>query len=1053
MHTSVIVKLSMTDTNKITRCNKPKNQSGSHWDAKEGNDWTGGRSRTEEHISNEEVYVKPGRKNHRGTPNQRDIERRARQLVQNRVPRHKFRRNEGKKRFNSSLGFPGEGPVTYYDCKFGKQCKSMRHWHSRAKTGGKQRIDKAKRDACKEKKSSWVLCDKPLSECDLPGHGHARKERNEHTPPISKIVGCSSSVALERVEEEEDVFITIKDEKHESQTPTEAKAIVKCNTRATPELDEADHQPTREELEAVARKAVEARCYGVLATPDLSKKSSWQTALRAVIATASLKGLNNSAANMLGVVETFNLSMRATLQHRLIDSRARASCPVTAGRVLTALCSLDKRPISQDESDIVAAVNSYEQAQPYSMLMLHESWQKIAYALGLAVVVALRAGCEELVKRAMVHLIRRGVNERIQRSARFLITGTQSGSIVRTAIKSLSGVAETGSQAYARLVVCLSLAWIEGSMFNGGTAPSKIHWLVRTIAHYQTARNGWKGFMCHALYNMYIHAVGAKMLLLDVYQAVRELLVKPDTCLGSMPVKTVAQQDGFQFARSNHVCVEKFGSRMYFAVEGVEPIVHRQCTHNEIVGMAGRVGKRLPIHMSQLSYDNVLACWDDLCKQTLPKVLELIRKVWKPMNYERWAHTFPPAKRDMFLKMRVEIYETSKNPRASAFIKRELTLRNTDTDGEIIEKDCRVIQGCPVELSAQCGPFVRRLAKNVRRGLLPDGFGTKSTRCFAPEDIAAGRQIVYTCGLSGEKIGECFGLAIQCISSMCDSDEQVVFLEDDQSRFDLHLTEGAFTYLDKLYTSKLPRAIAKALRRTNKSKGQTITGTKYSVPYTMQSGWPDTSCGDTLVNVGLKFHIHGVGGKWIAIICGDDSVTITTNRYLQKLGGIAGVESSYKSFGMEVEAQLRQNAFDVEFCSARFMPAGETWVLMPKAGKMLARLGWDMVDRPNNQRVEWLRGIAATFDSFGKYDPLLAAMGERIRELCGLGPLRKSTNAYERWVDGTAVTTSDDVVDYYLHHYCMTQCDIDSVAAYLREATIGQVMDHPTLVGMSKHDV
>jgi len=238
--------------------------------------------------------------------------------------------------------------------------------------------------------------------------------------------------------------------------------------------------------------------------------------------------------------------------------------------------------------------------------------------------------------------------------------------------------------------------------------------------------------------------------------------------------------------------------------------------------------------------------------------------------------------------------------------------------------------------------------------------------------------------MSANAIGDAYAKAIECIEREMDEDDSLVFIEDDQSRFDLHLLEGPFSLLHGVYRQFLPRKVAALLKR-GKSRGVSCLGTKYSVDYTMQSGWPDTSCGDTLVNAAMKYHIHGVGNLWISIICGDDSVTVTTAKSLSSLGGEAGLLRQYADFGMEVEIKTSNHPLDVEFCSGRFFPHYGSYVLMPKTGKLLAKMCWDAVQRNPVHRVEWLRGVAQTLVTYGRVDPFLLTLGLMIRHRCGEG--------------------------------------------------------------------
>jgi hypothetical protein len=324
---------------------------------------------------------------------------------------------------------------------------------------------------------------------------------------------------------------------------------------------------------------------------------------------------------------------------------------------------------------------------------------------------------------------------------------------------------------------------------------------------------------------------------------------------------------------------------------------------------------------------------------------------------------------------------------------------------------------------------------------------------FTPAGVRKGKQIVYVCGLSGEAIGHAFASAIRCITSMCHSDETVVFVEDDESRFDQHIVQGPFEYLHKLYDSALPRHISRLLRRCEKSKGKTCLGTKYTVPYTMQSGMPDTSAGTTSVNTILKFNAHGLGRKWISIINGDDSVTITTDREIKISGGLEALKQKYEDLGMEVEMLLRRHPLDVEFCSGRFFPSRKGYVFMPKPGKLVAKLGHDMVNRPNRDWAPWLRGISNTCLNFGNYDPVLRTLGRALGRCCGDGHALEFRNEYEKFVDHTDFVSEENVLDYYSHHYGFCGSDVKRVCDHIMfDFTVGINFTDPLLVDMCERD-
>jgi hypothetical protein len=226
----------------------------------------------------------------------------------------------------------------------------------------------------------------------------------------------------------------------------------------------------------------------------------------------------------------------------------------------------------------------------------------------------------------------------------------------------------------------------------------------------------------------------------------------------------------------------------------------------------------------------------------------------------------------------------------------------------------------------------------------------------------------------------------------------------------------------------------------------------------MQSGWPDTGVGDTIVNASMKFFIHGIGNRWISIICGDDSVTVTVDTELERLGGVQGIKDRYTLLGMEVTARSTSDPCEVEFCSAVFMQVGHLpcgmpdYILFPKMGKIFSRLGWDMVDRNSLGQKQWLQAIADTLVNFGHFDPLSASLSKTIKTRCGQVralDLRKSE--YERFFDYTRAPSEHEILTYYHVNYGLSAGDIDSLSAYLCSCSLGE-LTHPVLERMAKAD-
>lgn len=514
-----------------------------------------------------------------------------------------------------------------------------------------------------------------------------------------------------------------------------------------------------------------------------------------------------------------------------------------------------------------------------------------------------------------------------------------------------------------------------------------------------------------------------------------------DICLDEYKVIPARTQPGFKVTYGDPVCKAGHGSTGSWGIDGYVGTTFRTCTHNEVISICGRVGKFLPAHIDA----NVTAAIHGAWVQVTYPLINLLKTLgltfqYKAMNYEDWCATFEPRRRDLLKAIAINA-EDMPQLLAKSFIKKEIAVKCA-TDP--VFKDPRFIQGCPPELSARVGPYLRPWVKHVKSCFMPD---------WTQSGMQEGRQIVYTCGMNAQEVGTAFASAIELITSVLQPGEHVEYIEDDQSRFDLHLLKGPFHTLSKVYKSFLPRKVARYLKR-KRSSGVSSLGTRYSVDYTMQSGWPDTSIGDTLCNACMKYNIHGVGRRWISIICGDDSVTITTSNEVRRFGGLQGLIASYVAFGMEIEAKISRNSLDVEFCSGRFFPCKQSYILMPKVGRILSKICWDMQQRNLKNRVAWLRSIADTMCEYGLVDPLMAALGQMLGEATGIGPRIVQKNEYKYYIPGqfSDFPSEIDVAVYYDHHYQLSARDIHQLRSLIRSSRVGDFLNDSRLAVMAERD-
>jgi hypothetical protein len=606
----------------------------------------------------------------------------------------------------------------------------------------------------------------------------------------------------------------------------------------------------------------------------------------------------------------------------------------------------------------------------------------------------------------------------------------------------------------APAITCLLLAQIEIDRYQ----PNRrlLNLAVRFAAHYLLLLMPlWEAWQLHALFNLLVYWFDPALLLkvdesrpLGFYHGVQTI---PDVCCLTAGVKEKPTQEGFHVTWGPAECVAKFGSKHHWFVKWPDSFipyvgtVYRTCSCNERISLCGRVGQDTPVQHGVNKHIALLE-WQLLTDDVLGHMQTLIQSVLVATPWRYWCGKFPPGKREMYNEFRSNCDDVTSTT-ASSFIKREVHLVENECYDE---KDPRMIQAPPPVKAAICGPWLHKLSKNFRRDVRP----RKARGKFVPASLLEGRQVVYTSGLSAESVGKAFAQAVSTIQSLCEPGENVIVFESDQSRFDLHLIEGPFRFLDAFYKGKIPERIRKLLQR-DVVKGRTKLNTWYKILATMQSGESDTAVADSLINTAMYFYTFLTGGKWIVIICGDDSLCITTDAYLRNIGGVARIKRTYDDLGMEVECIVRYNVELAEFCSGRMYPVGLSYVLMPKIGKLVTKIGIDSVDRVGKNQLAWLRSIGKTLENFGLIDPICATLAKRILQYCGVGKMLDTSNPYKFNVEWKHESIDwPGVLRYYDLHYNMDRAAIEGVIAVLdRDFTPGTAYESAWLCEMVRIDL
>lgn len=930
------------------------------------------------------------------------------------LKQHKVYAKKGKRRskpippkFDSTLGYPGEGPP-----RGGKAGR------------GRGVADRQSRCAlCGRLGHRDEDCRTPkCTACDRYGHVAARCRTAINGP--AAVAAAAMNLA-----------------------PT-AGAIVAALELADGKLDDGDdqrlvevevkvEQGPPEQSDEEKREAKRIRILAdlsdkagtMLLTKDLSNPDDHNVVIRAMVAIARKTDLFDYMGDTTPIIqEIFDRQLRSVMSIKTISSHNRAIDTRNLSFAERIYKTLSGNVYEGDSNYKTPATNLAHNAKIEIHSRLDVSkWPWLKWIALRATMLATKA-CwpvlEELFKKVVISRLRQS----------FVIASLEKLGLHKHLANLL---------VYAIPSLLISVHESADLINTGHCGLGMFSIISRLAAHTVLASCTTKASICYHLgWNLAFYNL-RKAWMLDISRfsdLTSNSKVLSDVCCADHKILPAATQGGFKVRYGEQICNPKFGVRMSFGVKDIVPTVYRSCSHNEEISLCGRVGKLLPAHQSKERTLEIVKNWQNLTNVVLPVFKNLIRSVRQPMNFKEWVSSFPPHKRAALSAIRAEgTYEYSKE--ASSFIKKEIALKDAS---DVLLKDPRFIQGCNPALSVEVGPCTRKFSKNLRQGL--------RSRSFIPHDVRKGRQITYVCGLDADMVGDEFAKALTVIEEMCDLGEKVVIIEDDQSRFDLHLLKGPFTFLDKLYRAKLPRKVACLLKR-GKSKGKSNLGTKYSVPYTMQSGWPDTSCGDTATNAAMKHSIHVTGRKWMSIINGDDSVTVTTDRELELLGGPCAIIKRYADLGMEVELSVVTDPLEVGFCSGRFMPVGESYTLVPKVGRLLAKLGWDMTNRNADGQKAWLRGICETLLSYGQLDPLLHALGNNIKGQLGFGKtIAQPLNQYKS-LPGKRCYVWPDLLTYYDAHYAMSASDISKCVDYLSNLKVGEMITHPLIANMAILDV
>ncbi len=326
--------------------------------------------------------------------------------------------------------------------------------------------------------------------------------------------------------------------------------------------------------------------------------------------------------------------------------------------------------------------------------------------------------------------------------------------------------------------------------------------------------------------------------------------------------------------------------------------------------------------------------------------------------FEEWNSRFPTARRRNQKLAYDSLEETPLSHRdylRKSFCKRELTMKGGPEPEDF---DPRAIQGNSDRLNAAYGPFTYQVSKQLK------------------ELWHSKHKITYTGGLTAEEIGDWraqFG------------SRDVLLIECDESRYDCHQGKECndlYRMIEDRCGIKYHQNAAKGRESMRKITGYTSHGVKYGVNYTMTSGSPTTSTSNSFVNgVKTAYILECLLGykNFKLIVHGDDSLTALVGVFSdeQKANIRRVIEETNKALGFETKVKLSTQWHEVEYCSSLFWPVTGGYVLGPKVGKRLPKIGFSL----NRLTREEVKGMLIGLQIECGYVPVLRTYARHALEL------------------------------------------------------------------------
>jgi len=328
-------------------------------------------------------------------------------------------------------------------------------------------------------------------------------------------------------------------------------------------------------------------------------------------------------------------------------------------------------------------------------------------------------------------------------------------------------------------------------------------------------------------------------------------------------------------------------------------------------------------------------------------------------NYEEWNSRFPAVRQKQHAEAKKNVESQDEMLPGwlafDTFVKSELVMK----DGEAY--DPRNINGCTFEVSVVLGPFIQHINATMKK------LWNKTSPVY------------YTSGATVNDLGDWFDLWTKEFV-------RPFYLENDFSRFDSTIDKSMLEVEFAFYEKFMPnRREKQCLAAQIHTKGRTREGFVYKVEGTRKSGTPNTSLGNTYLNIWTHIYAmsqlgHVVGRDFAIMAVGDDMLMICSAACDQQTF-LDMVNAVCRAVGFVPKAKVNTKKHEVEYCSKLFWPAkcanGEIRsVAGMKPGRYLVKHGWSVKPLEKEEVMARVRGTVLGHQGMVGHIPIINVIND-----------------------------------------------------------------------------